>query len=347
MRTLIRRAAALFEPKPAEAPAEFERYVVSDPATLAEIERLYVETFFTDRDAEFLKTPAARKDIEANVSRRYNQSVRNLLPWIQRVADLRGKVVVEIGCGTGSSAAALARLAAHVHTCDVKERSLPTARGRFELLGLSNISVTLQGAPQFFDTLRAQGVAEAGAVVLPAVLEHQTIPERLQTLRAAWSMLSPGGVLIVYESPNRLTYMDRHTTDLPFFHMLQEDLAIRYAHRSPRGSFREPMRETIERSMPDARLFLIRHGVGVSYHEFELGLPRDGVAILADGYEAEMTALWGVNYEERLLQSFVLHEKLPIHPAFMRNTLCLILAKQPAASGWVSQTPARDIKPMS
>jgi hypothetical protein len=60
-----------------------------------------------------------------------------------------------------------------------------------------------------------------------------------------------------------------------------------------------------------------------------------------------MLALWGVTYEERLLQSFMLSRNLAIHPAFMRNTLCFIAQKRPGVVGWTSETPARDFSALA
>lgn len=324
---------------------DLERFRVTDPGILAELERRYVEDYYTPHDAAFLKTEAGRRDIEANVTRRYEQSLFNLLPWIQRVFDLRGRDVLEIGCGTGSSTAALARVAGRVYACDLKDRALAVARARMDLLGMSNVAIVLEGAPAVLARAATEFAPLVDAVVLAAVLEHQTIPERLDTLREAWAMLRDGGVLVVYETPSRLNYMDSHTADLPFFHMLGDEIAVRYAHRSPRASFREPMAAALRRSWKEAREFLRRHGVGASHHEFELALPADGVAILADGYEPEMLALWGVSYEERLLQSFARRHRLGLHPAFLRHTLCLILQKDPAVKGWRGRTPAREISP--
>ncbi len=324
-----------------------ESWRVTEPRLLAELERLYVTDYYSPDDAEFLKTESGRRDIEANVSKRYEQSLLNLLAWVQRVFDLSGKDVLEIGCGTGSSAAALARVAGRVYTCDLKERALAVARGRMRLLGLSNVTIVLEGAPAVFGRARSEFSPQVDAVVLAAVLEHQTISERLQTLREAWSMLREGGILVVYETPSRLSYSDWHTADLPFFHMLGEEVAVRYADRSPRESFRVPIQGAISKSWTAGREFLRRHGIGASYHEFELALPKDGVAVLADGYEPEMLALWGVSYEERLLQSYIKQQRLPIHAAFMRHTLCLILAKDSTAHGWESRTPTRDISPLA
>ncbi len=328
-------------PFPVKA-AELERFRVNDPGTLAELERLYVEKCYSPGDAEFLKTDAGRRDIQANVSGRYNQSLFHVLPWIQRVFDLRGADVLEIGCGTGSSTAALARLAGRVYTCDLKDWNLAVAAGRLALLGIDNVRIVLEAAPAVFARARAEFAERVDCVVLAAVLEHQTVPERIQTLREAWGALRDGGVLVVYETPNRLTYMDDHSSGLPFFHMLGDEIAMRYAHRSPRESLRLPMRAVLRKGWPAARLFLTRHGIGASYHEFELGLPRDGVAILADGHEPEMLALWPVTYEERLLRSFMLFRDMGIHPAFSRHAICVILQKRAGITGWVSETPARN-----
>ncbi len=325
---------------------ELERHRVTDPGILAQIERLYVEEYYRPEDSEFLKTEAGKRDIRANVTTRYEQSLFKLIPWIQRVFDLRGKDVLEIGCGTGSSTAALARFAARVYTCDIKERNLPVAEGRMALLALGNVRIVLEGAPQIFLRARGEFAPQVDAVVLAAVIEHQTVPERVETLREAWSILRDGGVLIVYETPNRLTYMDLHTADLPFHHMLGEEIAVRYAHNSPRQSFRVPMLTVRDKDPLAARLFLVRHGIGASFHEFELGLPTDGVTILADGYEKEMTDLWGINYEERLLQSFMHQRGLGVHPAFMRHTLCVIFQKTPGVQGWASATPQRPLSPL-
>ena len=39
----------------------------------------------------------------------------------------------------------------------------------------------------------------------------------------------------MFETPNRLLWWDHHTSILPFYGMLPDDLAIAYADRSPRG----------------------------------------------------------------------------------------------------------------
>jgi S-adenosylmethionine-dependent methyltransferase len=108
-------------------------------------------------------------------------------------------------------------------------------------------------------------------VVFYASLEHMTLEERGTAMRQAWQLLAPGDLWCVVDTPNRLWYHDGHTSMLPYFHWLPDDLAFAYSRRSPRAGFRECYR------VPDtdSRLHFQRRGRGVSYHELELALgPR-------------------------------------------------------------------------
>lgn len=305
----------------------FEHLIVTDPKILADIRNVYATTHYGPEDAEFLKTPGGQHDLDFNTFIRYNQSVRNGLPWVQRVFDMTGKTLIEIGCGTGSSTAAFAYLAKHIYSCDPKENTLPTARARLEALNLTNIDITSHAAPEFFHYCRQNYCDQADAVLFFAVLEHQTLDERIESLRQAWQILKPGGVIIVIETPSRLTYMDHHTTRLPFYSMLPMDVALRYVEHSSRGDFVGSMLKARSEPLAVQEELMIRWGRGISYHEFDLAFPDGGYTIIADGYEREMTDLFPVTFDERLLQGFVAHNGFNIPPAFLRHTLCLILRK--------------------
>lgn len=315
---------------------------IVEPKLTDAIAKLYVENEYGPSQSAYVNSPAGQSDVHAVVTVRYEQSLLNMLPWIDRVFDLRGKDVLEIGCGAGSSTQALALVAGRIFACDPKACRLPVARGRLDLLGFKNVTIVEAGAPAVFERAQREFAPQVDAIVLSAVVEHQTIHERIESLKLAWSYLREGGVLVVTETPNRLAYNERHTADLPFYFMLGLDLAVRYADRSPRDSYRTPLLRVRETSFNDAMVFLARMGIGASHHEFELGLPKDGVVFLADGYEPEITALWGgVNYSERLLQSFVLRHGLDLHPAFMRHTLSFIVQKDSSVVGWASKSPTR------
>jgi hypothetical protein len=85
----------------------FEQLIADNSKHIPAIEQALRETYFSGYDQQFLLTDNGRNDIENNVFRRYNHSLRHVVPWLGRVIDLAGKNVLEIGCGTGSSTAAL------------------------------------------------------------------------------------------------------------------------------------------------------------------------------------------------------------------------------------------------
>src|SRR5947207_646218 len=81
-----------------------------------------------------------------------------------------------------------------------------------------------------------------------ASLEHLTLEERLQAMKRTWQMLSPGGLWCAIEIPNRLWYYDSHTSQLPFFMWLPDELAFAYSRFSPRESYRNLYRDCTEES---------------------------------------------------------------------------------------------------
>lgn len=339
-------AAASAQPRVgAGGTLNYEHLIVTDQAILARIRDVYATTHYGPQDAAFLATPGGQHDLDFNTFIRYNQSVRNGLPWVQRVFDMTGKTLIEVGCGTGSSTAAFAYLAKHIYSCDPKENTLPTARARLQALGLSNVDITSHAAPEFFGFCREKYCESADAVLFFAVLEHQTLDERIESLRQAWDILRPGGVIIVIETPSRLTYMDHHTTRLPFYSMLPMDVALRYVEHSSRADFVGSMVQARSEPLAVQEELMIRWGRGISYHEFDLAFPPGGprpYTIIADGYEREMTDLFPVTFDERLLQGFVaLNGFTNIHPAFLRHTLCLILRKGEGGAA----SPARSFTP--
>lgn len=80
-------------------------------------------------------------------------------------------------------------------------------------------------------------------------------------------MLPKDGLLAIIETPNRLWFFDQHTSRLPFYNWLPDDLAFAYSRFSPRENFREQYREATPERMEH---FLRRRGV--SYHEIDLAI---------------------------------------------------------------------------
>jgi S-adenosylmethionine-dependent methyltransferase len=303
-----------------------ESTIIADPGTLARIEAVLNDAYLGGWERH---TEAGRHAVENEVFRRFEQAARFAVPWVDRVAPLAGKQVLEVGCGSGSSTAAFARLAGHVHAYDIEPELVRAARGRCGALGLSNVSCHAIAPHRPLDELRRRHGEGVDLVLLYAVLEHCTAAECLETIRTGWDLLRPGGHLVVVESPNRFIYWDYHTAHMPFFHMLPGPIAMRYSGRSPRASIAAKVDEARRRSEEDAAMALIRLGTGISFQEFQLALGLDdlGPLVAADGYEPEMLEWFPITLEERLLQTFFLERDLDVPIGFARYVLNLILRK--------------------
>ena len=186
----------------------------------------------------------------------------SVVPWMDTTCRLDGQRILEIGCGPGASTAALAEQGAVVTGLDLGVEHVEQARGHLADMGLESElhvrnATDLEGLPGAFHQ-----------VVFWAVVEHMLVPERLDSLAAAWSRLSSGGLLTLVETPNRLWPHDSHTSYMPFFAWLPYELGYRYSAMSPRVGFAELYGDPELTRMEH----FLRRGHGVSFHEFDLAI---------------------------------------------------------------------------
>jgi S-adenosylmethionine-dependent methyltransferase len=298
-----------------------------DATLVSQIEMALNEAYLGGWDRE---SADGRFAVENEVFRRYNQATEYAVPWVDRVAPLAGCHIIEIGCGTGSSTAAFARLAGHVHGYDIEPSFVEGACIRAQTLGLSNVSCHVVTPDQLLSEVRrGHGAGQVDLVLLYAVLEHCTVAECLETIQTSWDLLRPGGHLVIIETPNRLGYMDVHTTLMPFFHILPGPIALKYYRRTQRQSIITALDDAARVSEQKAEMTRIRLGTGISFHEFQIALGIEDLSPLlaADGYEPEMLAWFPITLEERLLQTFFLARDVPAPIGFARFVLNLILRK--------------------
>jgi S-adenosylmethionine-dependent methyltransferase len=205
----------------------------------------------------YLDTGIGRNDLEDHMINRLRDFRYETIPWINSLISLKQSKVLEIGCGTGCTAVALAEQGCELTSIDVDDPSIKAAKKRSELYDLPVNILTLNAAE--IDKINKK----FDMIVFSASLEHMTYDERIASIKSAWNMLNKGGFLTVIETPNRLYYLDSHSSMLPFYHWLPDQIAIRYSKFSPR--------EACRNSGSDEMKF-IRFGRGASFHEFELAL---------------------------------------------------------------------------
>ncbi|MBL7220288.1 MAG: class I SAM-dependent methyltransferase [Phycisphaerae bacterium] len=217
---------------------------------------------FADHPEGCLRTDSGRKDMEELLYTRVEETRRFIVPWLDAARPLSGSRILEIGCGTGTSTVALVEQGAEVTGIDINERSLNVAKDRLGVHGLDAC----------FHLVNADEIANRFSdrhfdfIIFFASLEHMTHTERMIAMKDAWDLLPTGGLLGVIETPNRLWYHDSHTSRLPFFQWLPDDLALEYSRFSPR----DIVRDVYTQGDRESQLAFLRLGRGVSFHEFEL-----------------------------------------------------------------------------
>lgn len=250
---------------------------------------------------------------------RYAYAKDVILPWIARSASLDG-FVVEFGCGNASVTAALAGRTESVLGLDIDAGAVEDGRTRLAARGVSNVELV----SGLFDELVASVEARRGEIdlmVLFAVLEHMTIEERLRILATARDTVSPAGAIAIVESPNRLLWWDYHTSVLPFFGMLPDELALLYATRSERPEFVAAIAAANRSSTA-----LTRWGRGVSFHEFELVFEDFPDNVVGCNYEPELFTVRELHPEELYLAHFLSRTLPSIPPSFSRYYIDLVMA---------------------
>ena len=110
------------------------------------------------------------------------------LAWIEGKASLAGKHVLDVGCGGGILAEAMARSGARVKGIDLAEKPLKVAElHRLE----SGVAVDYEAASA--EELAAREPGRYDVVTCLEVLEH--VPDPSSTVRACAALVRPGGRL--------------------------------------------------------------------------------------------------------------------------------------------------------
>ena len=194
-----------------------------------------VHEIFTDKGPRWVKDSIDRFEDPEYVE-------RPLARLVARFSQASEKVrVLDLGCGSGASSAALAGMGFRVIGIDPVEASARIGTRVAQEYGLGEQVTFLVGAGGALP-IRA---GSFDIVLLCAVIEHVPPACRRALLQEAWRALRSGGLLLIHDTPNRLWPFDGHTTGLWFMTWLPRWLAFRYARRwsrvMPRGSTDEEL----------------------------------------------------------------------------------------------------------
>lgn len=263
---------------------------------------------------------------------RFNRSIGNILPWIGRHIDFKSSEVIEVGCGTGSTLIGLAMNSRHVHGYDIDTVVLEACAARARAFGVDNLTLHLCPSDQLHTEMANRHVDGVDAILLYAVLEHLTPSERLEALKNTWNLLRPNGLLVVVEAPNRFSYFDWHTSQLPFFHQLPLELQRLYFDRSARVAYVDSMKRALaaggDTGLDEA---LTRFGQSISYHEFELAIGQlDGLVVDDVGHPLVDRVLTGAErIGASMLRTYIETFDVPVPRGFDRPNISVILKKPP------------------
>lgn len=292
-----------------------------DRDKLCAIEKSIKENYHTGPIVKKLTINAIEKDLNDHLINRLENDRRLIVPWLDDVGALKNKRVLEIGCGTGSSTVALAEQGAKVTGIDIDEGSLVVAKERSRIYGL-DIEIRKLTSIEIINIF---DVNAFDIIIFFASLEHMTISERLISLRDMWEMLAPDGLLVIIETPNRLWFFDSHTSNLPFFHWLPDEMAFKYSRFSSRKGFHDLYREY----NADSKLHFLRRGRGMSFHELDIAIgPSEKLNVISS-----LGMFWGVGQKlmkSRLDRKYnsLLKEIYPnIHKGFFDEYLNIIIKK--------------------
>lgn len=310
-----------------------DRFLTPDAAGTGQIEDSLRRNYFTRQiwgateisATEYLATQQGADDMAHHLFGRLEEFREDLIPWFDSYCSLDGLRVLEIGCGTGASTVALAEQGAVLTALDLDEPSLAVARDRLDAYGLE--ATLVQGnAAKVHERFEGEAF---DLIIFFATMEHLTHEERIASMRGSWEMLKPGGLWSLVETPNRLWFFDHHTSDLPFYHWLPDDLALRYSSLSPRPLFNK----AYEDAGLDQMESFLRHGRGVSYHEFDLAMGSCERLDVVSGFQEwqrRSSLVRRVKARAGLpsrFRAFLREVGPPVHPEFYERDLYLTVRK--------------------
>ena len=291
------------------------------------IEGVLRETLFLPYGREFFGSAEYNSVVDDHVFHRYHLFRDAVLPWVAEVRPLRDAVVLEIGSGTGSCAAAIAPHVARYIGFEPDANGTAACNGRLKVMEIHNCDIV--GSYFSKENFWNHFQISPDIVLFMASLEHMTFEERINSLRDAWEILPAAGLLVVTDTPNGLSPFDHHSSQMPFYHWLSNEVRGHYGKQSPRLGFANRVLEySALQDETQRNVCFSREGIGISFVDFEIAMGTQiHSCVVADGTEKIISQRVGTTFEDTLVQLLFDHYQIPAHPCFSRRALYFILKK--------------------
>jgi 2-polyprenyl-3-methyl-5-hydroxy-6-metoxy-1,4-benzoquinol methylase len=323
-KTLVKRM--LFDP---HIPDHIKRnYININDTDLSIMKTSLEKNFFSKEVDNYLHTIEGKNDLNDHLISRLDNDRRLKIPWLDDAKKLKGANVLEIGCGTGVSSVALSEQGANVTAIDVDRLALIDAKNRCDMYGV-NVNFHHMNAIEASTVFSGE---HFDFIIFWACLEHMTHDERMLAMKETWNMLPDNALWCVTETPNRLHYFDSHTSLLPYYMWLPDDLAMKYSRFSPRNYYNSNFVKSMHEE--EELLSFYRWGRGLSFHEFEIAmLPIEKLNIISSlnrFYRKKIVPFikWRLSFEYKY--ESLLHSITPkVNRAFFQPYLDLIIKKAP------------------
>jgi SAM-dependent methyltransferase len=228
------------------------------------------------------------------------------------------KTVLEIGSGQGAKALSWASLFGSYIGIDLNPDDVALGASLLRERGIGNARIICGKADAVLQQPERHGIGRIDLLILYAVLEHLTIPERKLILRLAQDVYLRGGQVMVGESPNRLCRFDQHTWSLSFTDWLPPELVVEHMAASPR----DDLKRKVDTSSPERMVeSLYRVGRGLSYQEFSCfwdKTPLESLETLCDGYATELLNYYPFMNDEKDLVRYCQDNQIVVPRLFTR-----------------------------
>lgn len=167
-----------------------------------------------EAEQEFFDEEYTDEPIPQSTIQRYTECRK---PWLAAeysfhiMGDVRGKYILELGCGAGSNAVVLASRGAEVVGVDISPRAIEIARHRAEWHGVSS-RATFEAKP--LELFEPPGGRKFDIVVGWAVLHH-VIPVLDETMSALRQKAKPGAFFLFSEPISLWRWLRKLRLKLP------------------------------------------------------------------------------------------------------------------------------------